>query len=452
MKSITACVAVMACAAIAAVGVGAALLEPEDGKFYFGAWIDMENTPFGRDSPSLINQRMGMNFSMFQMAQELPNAINFWDNGKAVANITNAETVYANNGLNGFTDQDLNELADQLYNITNLSKRDVFLRFSPEMNGNWFPFGYQPTLYISTWRRVTSAIRRRAPGVAMVWAPNLSGGYPYGGPPAGMVLPPEDMRALDTNLNGRIDEEDDPYTPYWPGDEYVDWVALSLYFKGTKASWPWRQNSGVAASNYVTQLITGGGEGGSDKYNFYDMFCVLHNKPMAIAESNAAFQVSSNATGPIDPGPGHLAIARSYWSSYLTNPAFFAQFPKIKLINLFEFIKYEPEQGVGILRDFRITRDPAVAGAFMEDLRTSGMIGRILQAPFRAFGVPETMTTVTRSATATTTATPGSTGNGSGSPGTATGANGRGSGASLTTMSLASVFVVSFTAALALMA
>ncbi|KAI8840933.1 hypothetical protein BC829DRAFT_435819 [Chytridium lagenaria] len=389
--------ALLACTA--AVLTSAAILEPADGEFYLGAWIDMENSEYGRDTPSLLNQRMGMNFSTFQ---ELPNGINFWDGAKAVANITNVEitntnasiflTVYNNRGLTAFTDQDLNDLADQLYNVTNLSGRNVFLRLNPEMNatGLLLDTSLRSSL-LATWRRVVTAVRRRAPGVAMVWAPNLSGGYPYGGPAEGQPLSPEDFRILDTNQNGRIDEEDDPYTPYWPGDEFVDWVALSLYFKGTKATWPWRENAAVAAPNHVTQLITGGGEGGSDKYNFYQMFCIGHNKPMAIAESNAAFQVFSNATmTAIAPGPGHLAIARSYWSSYLTSPAFFDMFPKIKLINLFEFMKYENESGAAILRDFRILAIPL-----------------IVQAPYRPWGSaanpPNASASVTASTASSTT-------------------------------------------------
>ncbi|KAJ3103322.1 hypothetical protein HDU97_010227 [Phlyctochytrium planicorne] len=374
-------------ASLATLSLGATL-EPEDGKFYLGAWIDTEDTPSGQDSPVQINQRMSMNFSAFQ---DIPAAINPWDNSKAVVNITQIEatgtnaaifmTVYANKGLTAFNDNDINELADQLYNITVQSQRNVFLRFSPEMNGNWFLYGFQPSEYVSTWQRVATAIRRRAPSVAMVWAPNLSSGYPYGGPHQNLSA--LDLKLLDTNNNGRVDNDDDPYTPFWPGDEYVDWVALSLYFKGLRANWPWQKNAGVATPTFVTELITGGGEGGSDKYNFYDMFCVQRNKPMAVAESNAAFQISSNSTGPIEPGPGHLAIARAYWSSYLTSPAFFTRFPKVKLINLFEFEKYETEANVGILRDFRVTREPAVAMAFLDDLKKSGMMNHIVQASAR---------------------------------------------------------------------
>ena len=35
-------------------------------------------------------------------------------------------------------------------------------------------------------------------------------------------------RALDTNGNGRLDNEDDPYSPYYPGDAWVDWVFIKV--------------------------------------------------------------------------------------------------------------------------------------------------------------------------------------------------------------------------------
>ncbi|KAJ3094764.1 hypothetical protein HDU96_001488 [Phlyctochytrium bullatum] len=372
------------------------VLEPADRTFYLDIFFHLE--------------------CVEQMSQEIPVAIQPWDGGRAVVNVTNVEvtntnasifmTVYPNRGLNGFTDADLNDLAEQLYNITERSSRDVFVRFAPEMNGNWFIYGYQPTQFVATWQRLARAIKARAPRVALVWAPNLSSGYPYGGPPAGTST--ADITLLDTNRNGQIDVDDDPYTAYYPGDEYVDWVALSLYFKGTRATWPWRENAVVPPSNFVTQLITGGGEGGSDRYNFYEMFCTGRNKPMAIAESNAAFQVFNNGTNSaIAPGPGHLAIAQAYWQSYLSNPDFFTRFPKIKLINLFEYIKYEDENGVGILRDFRITNDSTIAQAFLSDMRSNGMLDRVLQAPGRPFGANALPTTVVATSTSSAAAATG---------------------------------------------
>lgn len=37
---------------------------------------------------------------------------------------------------------------------------------------------------------------------------------------------------MDTNHNGRLDVGDDPYSPYYPGDEYVDYIATSAFSYG----------------------------------------------------------------------------------------------------------------------------------------------------------------------------------------------------------------------------
>ena len=33
---------------------------------------------------------------------------------------------------------------------------------------------------------------------------------------------------MDTNGDGVVDNLDDPYLPYYPGDAYVDWVGMSV--------------------------------------------------------------------------------------------------------------------------------------------------------------------------------------------------------------------------------
>lgn len=75
----------------------------------------------------------------------------------------------------------------------------VFLRFAPEMNGDWVPWHGDPDLYVEKWRLVAGAARRRAPNVVLVWTPFFVG---------------------------------DPTIPierYYPGDDYVDWVGINFY-------------------------------------------------------------------------------------------------------------------------------------------------------------------------------------------------------------------------------
>lgn len=73
----------------------------------------------------------------------------------------------------------------------------IFLRFAGEMNGDWVPWYGDPVTYIEKWKIVTQVMRGEAPNVAMVWAPNHVPAF-------------------------NIDE-------YYPGDEWVDWVGISMY-------------------------------------------------------------------------------------------------------------------------------------------------------------------------------------------------------------------------------
>lgn len=41
-----------------------------------------------------------------------------------------------------------------------------------------------------------------------------------------------EWHALDTNDDGWVDMYDDPYTPFYPGDQWVDWVGLNEYHMG----------------------------------------------------------------------------------------------------------------------------------------------------------------------------------------------------------------------------
>lgn len=73
----------------------------------------------------------------------------------------------------------------------------IFLRYASEMNGNWVVWHGDPQKYIQNFRMVHDIMEQEAPNVAMVWSP---GDVP--------------MYSI---------------APYYPGDDYVDWVGVSLY-------------------------------------------------------------------------------------------------------------------------------------------------------------------------------------------------------------------------------
>lgn len=79
------------------------------------------------------------------------------------------------------------------------TRMPIFLRYAAEMNGNWTAYGGEERAqeYIRKWRLVFDVMRRLAPNVAMVWAPNAV--------PA------------------------DNFARFYPGDDYVDWVGVNFY-------------------------------------------------------------------------------------------------------------------------------------------------------------------------------------------------------------------------------
>jgi hypothetical protein len=85
----------------------------------------------------------------------------------------------------------------------------ILLRFAHEMNDPYrYPWGPQnnpPQDFIAAWRHVVDRFRAAgADNVLFVWAPHLA----YAG-----------------------------WEQYWPGDDYVDWVATGALNYGTVASW-----------------------------------------------------------------------------------------------------------------------------------------------------------------------------------------------------------------------
>ncbi len=68
-----------------------------------------------------------------------------------------------------------------------------------------------------------------ADNVAFIWAPNSSNGYPFKRNTYSVETTSANWDpALDTNGDGLYDLLDDPFSPFYPGDEWVDWVGMSV--------------------------------------------------------------------------------------------------------------------------------------------------------------------------------------------------------------------------------
>ena len=155
-----------------------------------------------------------------------------------------------------------------------------------------------------------------------------------------------------------MDAGDDPYAPYYPGDEYVDWVGASIYTYGS--AWPWEDNV-VAPEGKFESIL--------NQADMYQAYSVRRNKPFMITETAATFHTNT----PLGPGVGELATKQSWWRQYITNPTFLRNYPQVKFICLFEFQKYEDtfSNGVEDLRDFRITWSTPIRNAFLEDFNAA---------------------------------------------------------------------------------
>ncbi|XJO70879.1 hypothetical protein BDV3_000490 [Batrachochytrium dendrobatidis] len=249
----------------------------------------------------------------------------------------------------------------------------ILLRFGHEMNGNWMVYGYQPVQYIQAFRKMAAAVRAQTNLTAMMWAPNIGLAYPFAGTLA-VSLPtnqsdPANFKALDSNNDGVINGQDDPYGPFYPGDDVVDWVGISLY---------WYEGAGVnvaAQPGYIVASLTGAITGASSvglnltARNFYDRFSQSKNKPMALPESGMPWAPNL----PPSAGMTELLAKQSWWTQ-IFSPTIYAQFPLLKLVVNFEELK--SDQGVGAdlttLRDWRYSNQTAISTSFTNYLKTQG--------------------------------------------------------------------------------
>jgi len=346
-----------------------ALHEATSGHVMFGAWVQTEEG----DDPAKFNSRLGLNASVIQIAQNIPlRPYNYTTGAGGPApeylierSGTDAAvflTVYPSEGFDTLTPDDFTALGNQLLNYTSNYNRTTFLRWAPEMNGNWNAYGLQPIAYVAVWQAMYTAIKAISPSTAMVWAPNTGQGYPYS-----MPLPDNqtEANALDTNGDGALTVADSPFAPYYPGDEYVDWVGLSVYYKG-----PNSQNINVEQPRgycYDALVNFNPNDGTAAADPWYSTYC---NRSPSIAcmfaESGAAYHDMIFG----DQGVSDLALKRAWWQDCLTNTSLFETYPRLKLMMQFEYEKNETDGGINDHRDYRLTNKTDILQGFQSDLAT----------------------------------------------------------------------------------
>ncbi|WKK70412.1 glycosyl hydrolase [Rathayibacter oskolensis] len=267
-------------------------------------------------------------------------------------------TLESIDGLAAVTDDVAADIAELAASV-NATGVPVIIRFAHEMNGSWYAWGQQPAAYVETFRRVAAAVHAGAPGAAMMWAPNNADGYPFEGGVAAAEPRTADFALLDTTGDGVLSLDDDPYAPYYPGDDAVDWVGMSLYHWGS--AHPWGENEMPEEGKFAAQLTgTYDGAAGDETAapDFYQTYGVEHGKPVAVPET-AALVVPRG-----DP-EGELAIKRAWWQQVLSAETA-ARFPELKMINWFEWEKFEPEVQDEV--SWAVVEDQETRRAFRADL------------------------------------------------------------------------------------
>ena len=322
-------------------------LVPAAGTAWFGMNLDWAN-----DSVSAVTERLGVAPSVWVQFVAFP----LDEGGRAILDafveqIATVDgigliTLEPHGGLETVTPAAASELADLLAGYWADHGVPTIVRFAHEMNGSWYPWGQQPEAYVAAFRTVAEAVHARAPASAMAWAPNEGAGYPF---PAGPYL--SDDPLLDTDGDGEITNGDDPYSPYWPGDDAVDWVGMSVYHWGLE--WPWGENEMPPPGGFRS-LLTGGDAG----VDFYATWAEGHDKPMGIFETAALYN-------PNAPGPSEADLKAAWWRQ-VTDPAIAADFPRLAMLNWFEWRKEEPEVG-GVI-DWRLSADPDLARRLLDEV------------------------------------------------------------------------------------
>ena len=333
------------------------------------------------DRPASMNKRMGYNMGFFQYSQPLPlpegsfpfPVDQIYDTGTDALVYLTIDSSYQ--PWDDVTDAAIDALAKQCADI-NKGGRQVLLRFWPEMNGNWFAYGQQPVKYVAMLKNVYNAVKAQANQTYFMWAPNNAVNYPYTAPidiggretkidgnGAPAQLNHEEYHAMDTNNNGRVarGDGDDPFSPYYPGDDYVDWVGMSVYFYST--GYPADFNSLPPDNEFMRIMTTG---------DFYEAYAVGKGKPFAVTETAASYHLNNELTDPSNPSapnPSELAIKQAWWRQFLTSKDFLEKYSKIHLISLFEFQKHESRDRIGNYdeRDFKITVKDEIRNAFLSD-------------------------------------------------------------------------------------
>ncbi|KAJ3219012.1 hypothetical protein HDU67_003002 [Dinochytrium kinnereticum] len=347
---------------------GLARLEPPSGKIMLGYHINWAydtpsriRTRINGRSPAVVNAFMQLDMTR---AQPFDFDMLAWHGAEVRLTKGILElTIEPINDIAAITDAVYDSIAQRIRDVNVNQGVPVLLRFGHEMNGDWVvAYGYRPLAYTAAFRKMTNAVRRYTNLTAMVWAPNVGIQYPFNSGTGDGVAPrplpgtPEFI-ALDTDGNGVLAMGDDPYGPFYPGDEYVDWVGLSIYFYPTenyedreadKLLW----NSEIPRGTYFREQMNAENldqqvnvnfarnETWAEMQRFYRRYAEAKRKPMLLPETGAPFILFDAEQNAIPARSGELAIKSAWWDQLYSDYTV-ATWPYLKLFVQFEETKFQ---------------------------------------------------------------------------------------------------------------
>jgi hypothetical protein len=347
----------------------AAATQPDE--VWFGPDLDWTT-----DAPEGYADRLGADPSLYELTLNYPidaDAAAQWRTSARAAAAQGAVLVLSllpTESLDDLTTTDAADAEALLAEMHDQYDTQQLVRFAPEMNGSWVGWGQQPTAYIDAFDDFAATVHAGDSDALLVWAPSYGSGYPFGLAEGRLTdLSATDLAKLDTDEDGDVTEADDPYGPYYPGDDSVDWVGLTMFYFGKGEATasagvdvPLTRNEAAVDDEVEQRFSESWGYTQEQGDPFYERFAEDLDRPMLL-DTGALY---ADGLG----GDTELEVKRGWWRQVLDAVA---ERPLIRGVTWLEFEREEAEAG-GREVDWRATDQSAIAAALLTDLRAAERI------------------------------------------------------------------------------
>lgn len=263
------------------------------------------------------------------------------------------------NGLASVDPADIADVASFMAEQTDRLAVPLLLSVAPEMNAPWRPWGQQPAAYRDLFRDLGTAVRAAAPAIRLVWSPAHGADYPFRSVGDLAAMEPATLSALDTDHDGSLDGGDDPYLPFYPGDDVVDWVGLVDQYGNVDDLTA--DNTVPPKGTFESDLL---GAGGDEADNFYGRFAASRNKPLLV-ETAARYVYGGN-------GATEVAVKQGWWRQAFA-PTTARRFPALAVV-----VWRELGTGSDGKMDLRVTSMPRLVSVLRKDMaRADVQLGHV---------------------------------------------------------------------------